>query len=92
MVQKKQATGHSFLAFLFEFSLPGFQLTNSEKVTQWVLGFKIIIWISVMANLLHNYYCFIFTNLGVDCLHDMMFMTITSFSRRNPAHMQQDCS
>lgn len=47
---------------------------------QWVLGFKIVIWISVMATLLCNYYYFFFTKLGIDCLQRMKFMTITSFS------------
>lgn len=44
-----------------------------------------------MVNLLCNYYCFIFTKLGIDCFHDIRFMGTRFFNKgQNPAHMPQD--
>lgn len=82
IVHRKQETGHDLSAF---------KDSRWYIQMQWVSGFKIIIWTSVMVNLLCNYYCFIFTKLGIDCFHGIRFMTTRFFNKRqNPAHASQD--
>lgn len=79
---RKKETGHGLSAF---------QDSISYIQMQRVSGFKIIVWTSVMVNLLCNYYYFIFTKLGIDCFPGTSFLTTRFFSKRqNPAHMPQD--